>query len=178
MFVPLALALLLSAKPPPDPRQDLLDAMVAEIDRNQAELKLRENHGPYFIGYQLKDYDSREVLARYGAVFQDASTHDRKISVDVRVGDYAFDSSVRAAFLDRNRGFFNGTSLLLRAHGREHEPHRLQLGRLPARWTAATAMTAVAGGGKVFEALVKEGVSRSDHPGFGMGLLHFFVCTL
>jgi TldD protein len=94
MFVPLALALLLSAKPPQDPRQDLLDAMVLEINRNQAELKLRENRGPYFIGYQLKDYDSREVLARYGAVFQDATTHDRKISVDVRVGDYAFDSSV------------------------------------------------------------------------------------
>ena len=94
MFVPLALALLIAAKPPPDARQDLLDAMVDEINRNQAELKLRENRGPYFIGYQLKDYDSREVLARYGAVFQDATTRDRKISVDVRVGDYAFDSSV------------------------------------------------------------------------------------
>lgn len=94
MLVPLALCLVLAAKPPPDPRQDLLDAMVDEINRNQAELKLRENRGPYFIGYQLKDYDSREVVARYGAVFQDASTRDRKISVDVRVGDYGFDSSV------------------------------------------------------------------------------------
>ena len=74
MFVPLALCLLIAAKPPPDPRLDLLDAMVEEINRNQAELKLRENRGPYFIGYQLKDYDSREVAARYGAVFQDATT--------------------------------------------------------------------------------------------------------
>lgn len=94
MFVPLVIALLVAAKPPPDPRQDLLDAMVLEIDRNQAELKLRENTGPYFIAYQLKDYDSREVLARYGAVFQDTTTRDRKIGVDVRVGDYGFDSSV------------------------------------------------------------------------------------
>ncbi|MDP1824659.1 MAG: TldD/PmbA family protein [Archangium sp.] len=94
MFVPLALALLIAAKPLPDARQDLLDAMVDEINRSQAELKLRENRGPYFIGYQLKDYDSREVLARYGGVFQDAATRDRKISVDVRVGDYVFDSSV------------------------------------------------------------------------------------
>lgn len=72
--------------------------MVDEINRNQAELKLRENRGPYFIGYQLKDYDSREVVARYGAVFQDATNRDRKIGVDVRVGDYDFDSSVGEDF--------------------------------------------------------------------------------
>src|SRR3990167_9367873 len=94
MFAPLLLTLLIAAKPPPDPREDLLDAMVEEINRSQSELKLRENRGPYFIAYQLKDYDSREVMARYGAVFQDATTRDRKISVDVRVGDYLFDSSV------------------------------------------------------------------------------------
>ena len=111
MFVPLLLSLLIAAKPPPDPRLDLLDAMVDEINRNQAELKLRENRGPYFIGYQLKDYDSREVTARYGAVFQDATTHDRKISVDVRVGDYAFDSSVG----DDDLSFsLKGTSYLTR----------------------------------------------------------------
>src|ERR1700712_4483276 len=39
---------------------------------------------------------------------------------------YAFDTSVRAAFLDAQRGFFNGTSLLLRVEGREAEPHRVE----------------------------------------------------
>ena len=53
---------------------------------------------------------------------------------------YAFDTSVRAAFLDSRRGFFNGTSLCLRVHGREAQPHRLALGRLPAGWDAATAL--------------------------------------
>ncbi|WP_088278515.1 M61 family metallopeptidase [Ideonella sp. A 288] len=53
---------------------------------------------------------------------------------------YAFDRSVRTAFLDAGRGFFNGTSLLLRAEGREHEPHELALGALPAGWDVATAM--------------------------------------
>ncbi|MDP3152907.1 MAG: TldD/PmbA family protein [Archangium sp.] len=94
MLVPLVVTLLIAAKPPADPRLDLLDAMVEEINRNQVELKLRENRGPYFIGYQLKDYDSREVMARYGALFQDATHRDRKISVDVRVGEYGFDSSI------------------------------------------------------------------------------------
>jgi predicted metalloprotease with PDZ domain len=55
---------------------------------------------------------------------------------------YAFDTSVRAAYLDAERGFFNGTSLFLRAEGREAEPHRLRLGRLPPRWGVATAMPA------------------------------------
>jgi predicted metalloprotease with PDZ domain len=55
---------------------------------------------------------------------------------------YAFDTSVRAAFLDAQRGFFNGTSLCLRAEGREAEPHRLRLGKLPAGWQVATAMPA------------------------------------
>src|SRR5665647_3118999 len=32
---------------------------------------------------------------------------------------YAFDHSVRTAWLDTQRGFFNGTSLCLKVHGRE-----------------------------------------------------------
>jgi predicted metalloprotease with PDZ domain len=59
---------------------------------------------------------------------------------------YAFDTSVRAAFLDDRRGFFNGTSLCLRVVGQESAPHRLQLGRLPPDWEAATAMTPAADG--------------------------------
>ena len=64
-----------------------------------------------------------------------------ELSYDV----YAFDTSVRAAFLDARRGFFNGTSLCLRVEGREHEPHALTLGRLPVRWSVATAMPAAPG---------------------------------
>jgi predicted metalloprotease with PDZ domain len=56
---------------------------------------------------------------------------------------YAFDTSVRAAFLDAQRGFFNGTSLCLRVEGQEHQPHRLQLGTLPRGWQVATALRAV-----------------------------------
>ena len=56
---------------------------------------------------------------------------------------YAFDTSVRAAFLDARRGFFNGTSLCLRVEGREAEPHRLELRGLPTGWQVATALPAV-----------------------------------
>jgi predicted metalloprotease with PDZ domain len=55
---------------------------------------------------------------------------------------YACDTSVRSAFLDERRGFFNGTSLCLRVEGRECEPHRLSIGALPRGWQVATAMPA------------------------------------
>jgi predicted metalloprotease with PDZ domain len=53
---------------------------------------------------------------------------------------YAFDTSVRAAFLDSTRGFFNGTSLCLRIEGREDEAHGITLAGLPRGWSVATAM--------------------------------------
>jgi predicted metalloprotease with PDZ domain len=56
---------------------------------------------------------------------------------------YAFDNSVRTAWLDSQRGFFNGTSLCLRVHGQEAQVHHLQL--LPVKghvqWQAATGLT-------------------------------------
>ncbi len=36
---------------------------------------------------------------------------------------YAFDDSVRTAWLDAARGFFNGTSLCLRVEGTASSPH-------------------------------------------------------
>jgi predicted metalloprotease with PDZ domain len=53
---------------------------------------------------------------------------------------YAFDTSVRAAYLDHQRGFFNGTGVCLRVHGCEDQPHSIQLDQLPKGWDIATAM--------------------------------------
>jgi len=76
---------------------------------------------------------------------------------------YAFDTSVRAAFLDSRRGFFNNTSLCLRVHGRETGPHRLELGRLPRGWEVATAMPPAADGtAQAYEAADYD--ELVDHP--------------
>ena len=56
---------------------------------------------------------------------------------------HAFDTSVRTAWLDVRRGFFNGTSLFLRVHGQESQTHEVELTGLPAGWRAATAMPSV-----------------------------------
>ncbi|MBL8951421.1 MAG: TldD/PmbA family protein [Myxococcaceae bacterium] len=94
MLVTLVCAAVLGAKPPPDARQDLLDAMVIELDRNFKTLKLKENAPPYFLAYSMKDFEQREISARYGAIYQDDTYRDRKLYVDARVGDYTFDSSI------------------------------------------------------------------------------------
>jgi predicted metalloprotease with PDZ domain len=78
---------------------------------------------------------------------------------------YAFDTSVRAAFLDANRGFFNGTGLCLRVEGSEALPHRVELRALPAGWQVATAMRAVkvdAAGRGTYEAAGYD--ELVDHP--------------
>ena len=55
---------------------------------------------------------------------------------------YAFDNSVRTAWLDTQRGFFNGTSLCLKVHGQEQCVHSLELvaGKSIAHWEAATGL--------------------------------------
>jgi predicted metalloprotease with PDZ domain len=57
---------------------------------------------------------------------------------------YAFDNSVRTAWLDMQRGFFNGTSLCLRVHGQEEMPHALSLAPLnDSQWSVATGLTPI-----------------------------------
>lgn len=72
---------------------------------------------------------------------------------------YAFDASVRTAWLDSQRAFFNASSLCLRAHGREGETHRIELARVPKGWRTATEMRAADGG---FEAADYD--ELLDHP--------------
>ena len=58
---------------------------------------------------------------------------------------YAYDRSVRTAWLDATRGFFNGTSLCLRVEGQEDQPHVLELvaTKIIANWVVATGATAL-----------------------------------
>jgi len=78
---------------------------------------------------------------------------------------YAFDTSVRAAFLDAERGFVNGTSVWLRVEGGEALPHRVRLSKLPRGWQVATALPALdvdAAGRGLYEAANYD--ELVDHP--------------
>ena len=57
----------------------------------------------------------------------------------------AYDASVRTAWLDAARGFFNGTSLCLRVHGQEKQRHTIEIASTPATaaWSVATGLSTV-----------------------------------
>ena len=60
---------------------------------------------------------------------------------------YAYDNSVRAAWLDAERGFFNGTSVCLKVAGHEKALHGLELpqpegAKGSAPWSVATGLSA------------------------------------
>ncbi len=63
-------------------------------------------------------------------------------ALELRYEVYALDNSVRTAWLDAHRGFFNGTSLFLRVHGQEDCRHGLELtaGADTAHWSVATGL--------------------------------------
>ena len=63
--------------------------------------------------------------------------------LELQYAVYALDASVRTAFLDTTRGFFNPTSLCLQVLGQEHQPHALELVSNPATagWQVATGLT-------------------------------------
>lgn len=58
---------------------------------------------------------------------------------------YAHDDSVRTAWLDASRGFFNGTSLCLTVQGQAHLAHALEIVSTPhtKTWEVATALPAL-----------------------------------
>jgi predicted metalloprotease with PDZ domain len=76
---------------------------------------------------------------------------------------YAFDTSVRTAYLDDSRGFFNATSLCLRVHGQESHPHEVRLAGLPSGWEVATAMPPLPG---VRNGLHQRRLRRAGRPPF------------
>jgi predicted metalloprotease with PDZ domain len=81
----------------------------------------------------------------------------------VRYRVYAFDVSVRAAFLDADRGFFNGTGLCLRVEGREDQAHRLAVTGLAPGWQVATTLAALPGDAS-YEFVAPDYDELVDHP--------------
>ena len=78
-----------------DQRLAILEAMEQEGARSMERLRITGYEPPYFLAYQVKDLRQEELTGRFGALFDDASRHDRKLLVDVRVGSYELDSSGR-----------------------------------------------------------------------------------
>src|SRR5207248_7863031 len=86
------------SKPAPDPamvaahasaRGDaLLEALLAELDRSKAQLKMDQVQPPYFIEYRLNDVEDYNAEAAYGALRENQHGHSRVLRVVGRIGEY------------------------------------------------------------------------------------------
>lgn len=70
----------------------VLHAMVAEMERSKAQLKLDGVAAPYYIDYRITDSDRYWYEAAYGASRGELRARTRFVRVVVRIGDYKQDS--------------------------------------------------------------------------------------
>lgn len=100
-----ALALCAPAHAPSISAQEspLLPAMRDELARAMAGLRIPGQPAPYYIAYTIEDVAGRHAGATLGAMLGDSRRRSRTLRVDVRVGDYARDSSRFVSF-DRDPG--------------------------------------------------------------------------
>ncbi|HWW18902.1 MAG TPA: metallopeptidase TldD-related protein [Candidatus Saccharimonadales bacterium] len=70
----------------------LLDALLTELDRSRAQLKMDQVAAPYYIEYRVNDVDEYQAEAAFGALRESQRVRYRVLRVVVRVGDYKQDS--------------------------------------------------------------------------------------
>ena len=74
-------------------KDKILAAMLAELDRNVAQLQLPGFQKPFFIQYRLEDIDDFDTRAAFGATQGSNRNRGRVARVTVLIGDYKADSS-------------------------------------------------------------------------------------
>ena len=70
----------------------LLDALLTELNRSKAQLKMDQVAAPYYIEYRVNDVDEYQAEAAFGAVRESQRVRYRVLRVVVRIGDYKQDS--------------------------------------------------------------------------------------
>jgi len=70
----------------------LLEALLTELDRSKAQLKMDQVQAPYFVEYRVSDVEDIGFEAAFGALRENQHLHFRVLRVVVRVGDYKQDS--------------------------------------------------------------------------------------
>ncbi len=70
----------------------LLEALLAELDRSKAQLKMDQVKAPYYIEYRVNDVENFDSEAAFGALRDSQRTRIRILRVVVRIGDYKQDS--------------------------------------------------------------------------------------
>lgn len=106
--------------------------MIREFSRNIVRIRAESNGEPVALA----------KLDKHS--WQAAPLKDHAASLTVHYEVYAWDLSVRAAHLDQNHAFYNGTSVFLRVLGQEDQPHVVDIQRpddeAAKTWRVATAL--------------------------------------
>jgi hypothetical protein len=68
-------------------------AMQDEMHRSITELRMKGEAAPYYIAYEVLDRTISDASGRLGAIVENPPRRTRTLRVEVRVGDYTFDSS-------------------------------------------------------------------------------------
>ena len=89
---PLLIALSASASGAPS-SDGVISAMQSELNRAMRDLGDDQYPAPYYVAYALKDRQTHQIAARHGALLLDDHDRARDAYVEVRVGDYSYDSS-------------------------------------------------------------------------------------
>jgi TldD protein len=70
----------------------LLEALLTELDRSKAQLKMDQVQPPYYIEYRVNEIDDFAAEAAFGALRENQHIHVRMLRAVVRIGDYKQDS--------------------------------------------------------------------------------------
>jgi TldD protein len=70
----------------------LLEALLTELERSKAQLKMDHVQAPYYVEYRVNEVDDFGAEAAFGALRENQHVHVRVLRVVVRVGDYKQDS--------------------------------------------------------------------------------------
>jgi len=95
----------LSAQPP----SPVLSAMEDELKRSMQGLRLENEPPPYYMSYEVADEWGMRASAQLGALVTNGTGRNRTLWVEVRVGDYSFDSS---RFVTQTRGGGPGSGVV------------------------------------------------------------------
>jgi predicted Zn-dependent protease len=94
----------------------VLKAMHDELDRSMQKLLLENLEKPYFISYRIRDSESTNVSASFGALTSSSHGRSRMFNVEVRVGSYELDNTNFVSFggfdMSAMTGVFNGNGQL------------------------------------------------------------------
>ncbi|MBI4421232.1 MAG: hypothetical protein HY560_10430 [Gemmatimonadetes bacterium] len=71
----------------------VMKAMRDELARTMDRLHLDTLPPPYFVAYRVQDVHSVNASAQFGSLVRSGESRVRRLSVELRVGDYAFDNS-------------------------------------------------------------------------------------